>query len=104
MDFDSSLVPVWITSVAAAGSAVYAIVRNGRRSKKQDAELKAELKAELSAITRKLEHPDTGLDAIQRSVSAMGLNCARTTAEFAGQIARNKEDIGRLREERGGKK
>lgn len=95
---DVALIPVWITSVAAAGSAVYAIVRNGRRSRRQEEALKSELKDELHQIEAKLGHPDTGLDAIGRAINGMALNCAKTTSSFKTEVNRNKEEIALLRE------
>ena len=47
---DIQLIPIWVTSTFSAVGVIYAIVRNGRRGKQQDEQLKTELKMEIKAI------------------------------------------------------
>ena len=92
-----SLVPLWVTSIASAIGVMYAIIRNGNRSRKQDDQLKTELKMEVSSIKIQLEDPENGLSAIKKSTDEMKLHCAQTSTAISAQVKTNTDEIGILR-------
>jgi len=97
---DLSLVPIWITSTASVGGVIYAIVRNGSRNKKQDAQLKTEIKMEVGVIQKQLEDPETGLSAIKKSVDDQRLRCAEVSTAITGQVKTNSDEIAILRKKK----
>ena len=94
------LVPLWITSGATAIGVIYAIIRNGSRSRKKDDELKAELKTEVGAIKDKLDDPETGLTAIKKSVEDQRLYCVETSTRLGEKVKTNRRDIDSIREKK----
>ena len=98
---DLSLVPIWITSTASVAGVIYAIARNGRRSKKQDDTLKTELKSEVGTIKKQLSDPDNGLSAIKKSVDEQLLHCARISTHLSSQVKTNSDEIALLRKKKG---
>jgi len=92
------IMPVWATSIAAVVGVIYAIVRNGTRSKKQDTELKMELKNDINGIRQKLDNPNTGLEAIKKSADDMKVHCAKTSTALITQSKVHDNEIYQLRE------
>jgi len=84
---DWSFIPLWITSVSAAGGVIYSLARNGKNQRKQDIEIKVELQRDIEEIQKRLNDPHDGLGAIRREVGSMKENCARATSEFNQRIA-----------------
>ena len=86
-----------IPGVASAVGVIYAIMRNGRRSRQQDEELKLELKLEIASVNKKLENPATGLEAIKKSVDEQRLHCAETSTRIEALTNTNAREIINLR-------
>lgn len=95
-----SQIPIWITSIFSACGVIYAIVRNGSRGKKQDAQLKTELKMELGAIKKLLDDPSTGLGSIKKCVDDQRLYCVETSTRIDGQVKTNVQEIATLRKKK----
>ena len=94
---DVGLVPLWITSVFSAMGVMYAIIRNGSRSRKQDEQLKSELVLGVKSINKQLEDPENGLSAIKKSVDDQRLHCAKVSTAIAAQTKTNTDEIALLR-------
>ena len=92
-----NLIPIWITSTFSAIGVIYAIVRNGSRGKKQDAQLKTELKMEVAGIKEKLDDPDTGLGSIKKCVDDQRLHCVEISTRIDSQVKTNTDEIANLR-------
>ena len=93
MSIDLAIIP----GLASCVGVVYAIMRNGRRGKKQDDELKMQLKMEVSSITKALGNPDTGLGAIKKCVDEQRLHCTEVSTRIEGQVSTNAKEIIKLR-------
>lgn len=91
------LIPIWITSSFSAIGVVYAIVRNGRRGKQQDEELKTELKMDIKAIKTQLDDPENGLSAIKRCVDNQRLHCAEVSTRIEAKADTNTQEVATLR-------
>ena len=87
-------------STASCAGVIYAIVRNGSRGKKQDAELKAQLKIDVAAITKQLNDPDTGLAVIAKAATDMKVHCAESMSAVINQQNTNSNEIAMLREKK----
>ncbi|MDD4873903.1 MAG: hypothetical protein PHE15_02870 [Dehalococcoidales bacterium] len=94
------LLPIWLTTTASVVGVVYAIVRNGSRKKKQDADLKADLKADMRSIKEQLGDPITGLDAISNRLEKMREHCNDVTSAMNLRVKENSKDIEHLLERR----
>ncbi len=94
---DASLIPLWVTSTFSAVGVVYAIVRNGKKSREQEEKLKTELKMEIKGITKQLSDPENGLSAIKKSTEAMKVHCAEVSTRIDVQARTNAEEISLLR-------
>ena len=94
---DVGIIPLWLTSIATAAGVVYALVRNGSRSKKQNETIMSELVNHISTINKKLDDPDHGLNAIKRSADQMRLHCAETSTRIAGRVDVHSQEIAYLR-------
>lgn len=74
----------------ATGLGVFAIVifhvvdhlRNRERNQKQEAERRGAMHSEMQHIEAELEHPDHGLDALNRNMSQMREHCASITSQY----------------------
>jgi len=97
---DIQLIPIWVTSTFSAVGVVYAIVRNGRRGKQQDEQLKTELKMEIKAIKSQLEDPENGLGSIKKSVDSQRLHCVETSTRIEGKVDTNAQEIVTLRKKK----
>ncbi len=103
---DWTLIPLWITSVAAAGGVIAALVRNGRSQRKSDIEMKVEIKKdieavrnEVGAIQKQLGDPYDGLGAIRREVGGVKEQCARVSSGFEHRISGVENTIRRKSDE-----
>lgn len=94
---DLGLIPLWVTSTGSVVGVVYAIVRNGSRSKKQDEQLKTELRMKIEDIGARLDDSETGLRAIKKSTEDIKLNCARVSTKICAQVETNQREIDNLR-------
>ena len=91
------LVPLWISSTFCAIGVIYAIIRNGSRSRKQDEQLKSELVMEVKSINKQLEDPENGLSAIKKSTDGIRLHCAEVSTRIESQVETNTDEIALLR-------
>ena len=94
---DVQLIPIWITSSFSAIGVIYAIVRNGRRGKQQDEQLKTELKMEIKAIKTQLEDPENGLGSIKKGVDDQRLHCAEVSTRIEAKANTNAQEIATIR-------
>jgi len=94
---DVQLLPIWVTSIFSAIGVIYAIVRNGRRGKQQDEQLKTEIKMEIASIKAKLDDSDTGLGSIKKCLDNQRLNCAQISTKIESQVSTNAQEIANLR-------
>ncbi len=97
---DVQLIPIWVTSTFSAVGVIYAIVRNGRRGKQQDEQLKTELKMEINSIKKKLDDPNTGLGTIKKCVDSQRLHCAEVSTRIEAQAITNAQEIATLRKKK----
>jgi len=91
------LLPLWITSTASVVGVIYAIVRNGSRSKKQNEDMLREFKHELRTIGNRLDDPYNGLTAIKQSADEMKLRCTETSTRITEQVSTQRAEIDMLR-------
>jgi sensor domain CHASE-containing protein len=96
----NEILPVWITSGFSVIGVIYAIVRNGRRQKKQDEQLRMELTSEIKSVKAQLEDPVNGLSSIKTSVDNQKIHCAEVSTRITTQVNTNIEEIAMLRKKR----
>jgi len=77
-----SEVAILITALAAAGAAIYAIWRNGKRTSQDYGSLRQDVKG----INDKLDNPDTGLSATNKGITDIKVRCAGVTGKFEQKI------------------
>lgn len=90
-------IPTWLPGIAAVVGVIYAIARNGNRSKKQDEQLKTDIKIDINGIRQRLDSPNSGLEAIKKSTDDMRVHCAKTSTALVIQVDTHENEINQLR-------
>lgn len=78
----------------ATGTGVFAVVifhiadhiRNHQKNERYEAEIRGSERTELQHIQAELEHPEHGLDALNRNLSQMREHCASITSQYSERL------------------